>query len=93
MTIYEVVKGVGGGSKALERIPTAIVRATSRRASRCIPDEQDLETFNTIAKDCTCRSASPTSRSAYQHGADAAGLADQDTSVALTIIDKLAALE
>src|SRR6267378_526068 len=64
MTIYEVVKASSGGSKALERIPTAIVpRSFSNVAQR------------------------------YQQAAMAAGLADQDTSVALTIIEKLAALE
>jgi 3-hydroxyisobutyrate dehydrogenase-like beta-hydroxyacid dehydrogenase len=54
---------------------------------------KDLETFNTIAKELHVPVSFSNVAQRYQQAAMAAGLADQDTSVALTIIEKLAALE
>src|SRR5438045_1616161 len=50
MTIYEVVKASSGGSKALERIPTAIVPRNFAPGFQVFLMNKDLETFNTIAK-------------------------------------------
>jgi len=54
---------------------------------------KDLDTFNTIAKELHVPVSFSNVAQRYQQAAMAAGLADQDTSVALTIIEKLAALE
>jgi len=51
MTIYEVVKASSGGSKALERIPTAIVPRNFAPGFKVFLMNKDLETFNTIAKE------------------------------------------
>jgi len=93
MTIYEVVKASSGGSKALERIPTAIVPRNFAPGFKVFLMNKDLETFNTIAKELHVPVSFSNVAQRYQQAAMAAGLADQDTSVALTIIEKLAALE
>ena len=54
---------------------------------------KDLETFYTIAKELHVPVSFSNVAQRYQQAAMAAGLADQDTSVALTIIEKLAALD
>jgi 3-hydroxyisobutyrate dehydrogenase-like beta-hydroxyacid dehydrogenase len=93
MTIYEVVKASSGGSKALERIPTAIVPRNFAPGFKVFLMNKDLETFNTIAKELHVPVSFSNVAQRYQQAAMAAGLSDQDTSVALTIIEKLAALE
>ena len=93
MTIYEVVKASSGGSKALERIPTAIVPRNFAPGFKVFLMNKDLETFNTIAKELHVPVSFSNVAQRYQQAAMAAGLGDQDTSVALTIIEKLAALE
>jgi len=93
MTIYEVVKASSGGSKALERIPTAIVPRNFAPGFKVFLMNKDLETFNTIAKELHVPVSFSNVAQRYQQAAMAAGLADQDTSVALTIIEKLAALD
>ena len=93
MTIYEVVKASSGGSKALERIPTAIVPRNFAPGFKVFLMNKDLETFNTIAKELHVPVSFSNVAQRYQQAAMAAGLADHDTSVALTIIEKLAALE
>jgi 3-hydroxyisobutyrate dehydrogenase-like beta-hydroxyacid dehydrogenase len=54
---------------------------------------KDLDTFNTIAKELHVPVSFSNVAQRYQQAALAAGLGDQDTSVALTIIEKLAGLE
>jgi 3-hydroxyisobutyrate dehydrogenase-like beta-hydroxyacid dehydrogenase len=54
---------------------------------------KDLETFNTIAKELHVPVSSSNVAQRYQQAAMAAGLEDQDTSVAVTIIERLAAVE
>jgi len=93
MTIYEVVKASSGGSKALERIPTAIVPRKFEPGFKVRLMNKDLDTFNTIAKELHVPVSFSNVAQRYQQAAMAAGLADQDTSVALTIIEKLAAIE
>ena len=51
MTIYEVVKASSGGSKALERIPSAIVPRNFAPGFKVQLMNKDLETFTTIAKE------------------------------------------
>jgi len=93
MTVYQVVKASSGGSKALERIPTALIPRNFEPGFKVALMNKDLDTFNTIAKELHVPVSFSNVAQRYQQAAMAAGLADQDTSVALTIIEKLAALE
>jgi len=93
MTIYEVVKASSGGSKALERIPTALVPRKFEPGFKVRLMNKDLETFNTIAKELHVPVSFANVAQRYQQAAMAAGLADQDTSVVMTIIERLAAVE
>jgi 3-hydroxyisobutyrate dehydrogenase len=93
MTIYEVVKASSGGSKALERIVTAIVPRNFEPGFKVQLMNKDLETFNTIAKDLHVPVSFSNVAQRYQQAAMAAGLAEQDTSVVMTIIERLAAVE
>ena len=93
MTVYEVVKASSGGSKALERIVTAIVPRNFEPGFKVRLMNKDLETFNTIAKDLHVPVSFSNVAQRYQQAAMAAGLADHDTSVAMTIIERLAAIE
>jgi 3-hydroxyisobutyrate dehydrogenase len=93
MTIYEVVKTSSGGSKALERIPTALVPRKFEPGFKVRLMNKDLETFNTIAKELHVPVSFANVAQRYQQAAMAAGLADQDTSVVMTIIERLAAVE
>src|SRR5213594_546452 len=93
MTIYEVVKASSGGSKALERIPTALVPRKFEPGFKVRLMNKDLETFNTIAKELHVPVSFANVAQRYQQAAMAAGLADHDTSVVMTIIERLAAVE
>jgi 3-hydroxyisobutyrate dehydrogenase-like beta-hydroxyacid dehydrogenase len=93
MTIYEVVKASSGGSKALERIPNSLIPRKFEPGFKVQLMNKDLETFNTIAKDLHVPISFANVAQQYQQAAIAAGLADQDTSVVLTIIERLAAVE
>jgi len=93
MTIYEVVKASSGGSKALERIPNALVPRKFEPGFKVRLMNKDLETFNTIAKELHVPVSFANVAQRYQQAAMAAGLADQDTSVVMTIIERLAAID
>jgi 3-hydroxyisobutyrate dehydrogenase len=93
MIIYEVVKASSGASKALERIPAALVPRKFEPGFKVALMNKDLETFNTIARELHVPVSFSNVAQRYQQAAMAAGLADQDTSVAVTIIEKLAAVE
>src|SRR5688572_2486257 len=93
MTVYEVVKASSGGSKALERIPGNIVPRNFAPGFKVQLMNKDLETFTTIAKELHVPVSFANVAQRYQQAALAAGLADQDTSVAVTIIEKLAGLD
>jgi 3-hydroxyisobutyrate dehydrogenase len=93
MTIYEVVKASSGGSKALERIPNSLIPRKFEPGFKVQLMNKDLETFNTIAKELHVPVSFANVAQQYQQAAIAAGLADQDTSVVMTIIERLAALE
>jgi 3-hydroxyisobutyrate dehydrogenase len=93
MTIYEVVKASSGGSKALERIPSAIIPRNFAPGFKVRLMNKDLDTFNTIAKELHVPVSFSNVAQRYQQAAMAAGLADQDTSVAMTVIERLAAIE
>ena len=83
MTIYEVVKASSGGSKAIERIPRALIALMNK----------DLETFHTIAKELNVPTTFSNLAQHYQQAALAAGLGEQDTSVVFTIIERLAGMK
>jgi 3-hydroxyisobutyrate dehydrogenase len=93
MTIYEVVKASSGGSKALERIPNALIPRKFEPGFKVQLMNKDLETFNTIAKELHVPVSYANVAQQYQQAAIAAGLAEQDTSVVMTIIERLAAVE
>jgi 3-hydroxyisobutyrate dehydrogenase-like beta-hydroxyacid dehydrogenase len=93
MTIYEVVKASSGGSKALERIPRALVPRDFAPGFKVALMNKDLETFNTIAKELHVPVSFANVAQRYQQAAIAAGLADHDTSAALMIIEQLAAFQ
>jgi 3-hydroxyisobutyrate dehydrogenase/2-hydroxymethylglutarate dehydrogenase len=93
MVIYEVVKASSGGSKALERIPTAIVPRKFEPGFKVFLMNKDLDTFNTIAKELHVPVSFSNVAQRYQQAALAAGLGDMDTSVVATIIERLAAVE
>jgi 3-hydroxyisobutyrate dehydrogenase-like beta-hydroxyacid dehydrogenase len=93
MTIYEVVKASSGGSKALERIPLALVPRKFEPGFKVRLMNKDLETFTTIAKELHVPQSFASEAQRYQQAAMAAGLADCDTSVVMTIIERLAAIE
>ena len=93
MTIYDVVKASSGGSKALERIPSAIIPRKFEPGFKVQLMNKDLETFNTIAKDLHVPVSFSNVAQRYQQAALAAGLGDQDTSVVLKIIERLAAMD
>jgi len=54
---------------------------------------KDLETFNTIAKELHVPVSFSNVAQRYQQAAMAAGLGEQDTSVVMTIIEHLAAVQ
>jgi 3-hydroxyisobutyrate dehydrogenase len=93
MTIYEVVKASSGGSKALERIPNSLIPRKFEPGFKVQLMNKDLDTFNTIAKELHVPVSFANLAQQYQQAAMAAGLADQDTSVVMTIIERLAAVE
>jgi 3-hydroxyisobutyrate dehydrogenase len=93
MTIYEVVKASSGGSKALERIPNSLIPRQFEPGFKVQLMNKDLETFNTIAKELHVPVSFANVAQQYQQMAIAAGLAEQDTSVVMTIIERLAATQ
>jgi 3-hydroxyisobutyrate dehydrogenase-like beta-hydroxyacid dehydrogenase len=93
MTIYNVVKASSGGSKALERLATAIVPRKFEPGFKVRLMSKDLDTFTTIAKELHVPVSFANTAQSYQQAAMAAGLADMDTSVVMTVIEKLAAIE
>jgi 3-hydroxyisobutyrate dehydrogenase len=93
MIIYEVVKASSGGSKALERIPKALIPRDFAPGFMVKLMNKDLETFNTIAKELHVPVSFANVAQRYQQAALAAGLGEQDTSVVMTIIERLAAVQ
>ncbi len=93
MTIYDVVKASSGGSKALERIPRAIVPRDFEPGFKVQLMNKDLDTFNTIAKELHVPVSFSNVAQRYQQAAMAAGLTEKDTSAAFLVIERLAGIE
>jgi len=93
MTIYEVVKASSGGSKAIERIPRALIPRDFEPGFKVTLMNKDLETFHTIAKELHVPVTFSNLAQHYQQAALAAGLGEQDTSVVFTIIERLAGMK
>jgi 3-hydroxyisobutyrate dehydrogenase len=93
MTIYEVVKASSGGSKALERIPRSLLPRNFEPGFKVQLMNKDLETFTTVAKELHVPISFANVAQRYQQAALAAGLGEQDTSVVMTIIERLAAVQ
>src|SRR5712691_3695288 len=93
MTVYEVVKASSGGSKALERIPRALIPRDFEPGFKVALMNKDLDTFTTIAKELHVPISFANVAQRYQQMALAAGLGEQDASVVMTIIERLAATQ
>jgi 3-hydroxyisobutyrate dehydrogenase len=93
MIVYEVVKASSGGSKALERIPTALVPRTFDPGFKVQLMNKDLDTFNSIARELHVPVSFANVAQRYQQAALAAGLGELDTSAVVQIIERLAAIE
>lgn len=93
MTIYEVVRASSGGSKALERIPRAILPRNFAPGFKVALMNKDLDTFNSIARELHVPVSFSNVAQRYEQAALAAGLGEQDTSSVLTIIERLAAAQ
>src|SRR3989454_2621381 len=93
MTGHEVVKASSGGSKALERIPRALIPRDFEPGFKVALMNKDLDTFTTIAKELHVPVSFANVAQRYQQMALAAGLGEQDTSVVMTIIERLAATQ
>src|SRR5499427_969 len=93
MVIYEVVKASSGGSKALERIPKALIPRDFEPGFKVVLMNKDLETFTTIAKDLHVPVSFVNVAQRYEQMALAAGLGEQDTTVVMTVIERLAAIQ
>jgi 3-hydroxyisobutyrate dehydrogenase-like beta-hydroxyacid dehydrogenase len=93
MIVYEVVKASSGGSKAIERIPTALVPRKFEPGFKVQLMNKDLDTFNAIARELHVPVSFANVAQRYQQAALAAGLADMDTSSVVQIIERLAAVQ
>jgi 3-hydroxyisobutyrate dehydrogenase-like beta-hydroxyacid dehydrogenase len=93
MTIYEVVKASSGGSKALDRIPRAILPRNFAPGFKVALMNKDLDTFNSIARELHVPVSFSNVAQRYEQAALAAGLGEQDTSSVLMIIERLAAAQ
>jgi 3-hydroxyisobutyrate dehydrogenase len=91
MIVYDVVKASSGASKALERIPTALVPRRFEPGFKVQLMNKDLDTFNTIARELHVPVSFANVAQRYQQAGLAAGLADMDTSAIVQIIEQLAA--
>jgi len=92
-TVYEVVKASSGGSKALERIPRAIIPRDFEPGFKVALMNKDLETFTLIAKELHVPISFANVAQRYEQMALAAGLGEQDTSVVMTVIERLSATQ
>jgi len=88
-----VVKASSGGSKALERIPKALIPRDFEPGFKVALMNKDLDTFNTIAKELHVPVSFANVAQRYQQAALAAGLGEQDTSVIMTVIERLSAIK
>jgi 3-hydroxyisobutyrate dehydrogenase len=93
LTIYEVVKASSGASKALERIPRAILPRDFAPGFKVALMNKDLDTFNSIARELHVPVSFSNVAQRYEQAALAAGLGEQDTSSVLMIIERLAAAQ
>jgi 3-hydroxyisobutyrate dehydrogenase len=93
MIVYDVVKASSGGSKALERIPSALVPRRFEPGFKVQLMNKDLDTFNAIARELHVPVSFANVAQRYQQAALAAGLADMDTSAVVQIIEQLAVVQ
>jgi len=93
MTVYEVVKVSSGASRAVERIPTALVPRRFEPGFKVQLMNKDLDTFNAIARELHVPVSFANVAQRYQQAALAAGLADMDTSSVVQVIERLAAVQ
>jgi 3-hydroxyisobutyrate dehydrogenase-like beta-hydroxyacid dehydrogenase len=93
MVVYAVVKASSGASKALDRIPNNIVPRDFAPGFKVQLMNKDLDTFTAIAKELHVPVSFANVAQRYQQAALAAGLGEHDTSVVMTVVERLAAVE
>jgi 3-hydroxyisobutyrate dehydrogenase len=93
MIVYDVVKASSGASKALERIPSALLPRRFEPGFKVQLMNKDLDTFNAIARELHVPVSFSNVAQRYQQAGLAAGLADMDTSAVVQIIERLAAVQ
>ena len=93
MIVYDVVKASSGASKALERIPTALVPRRFEPGFMVQLMNKDLDTFNAIARELHVPVSFSNVAQRYEQAGLAAGLGDMDTSAVVQIIERLAAVQ
>jgi 3-hydroxyisobutyrate dehydrogenase len=93
MIVYDVVKASSGASKALERIPSALVPRRFEPGFKVQLMNKDLDTFNAIARELHVPVSFSNVAQRYEQAGLAAGLGDLDTSAVVQIIERLAAVQ
>jgi 3-hydroxyisobutyrate dehydrogenase-like beta-hydroxyacid dehydrogenase len=93
MIVYDVVKASSGASKALERIPSALVPRRFEPGFKVQLMNKDLDTFNAIARELHVPVSFSNVAQRYEQAGLAAGLGDMDTSAVVQIIERLAAVQ
>jgi len=89
----EIVKASSGNSNALARVDRALIPRNFEPGFKVALMNKDLDTFHAIAKEVHVPVTFSNLAQHYQQAALAAGLAEKDTSVIFTLIERLAGIE
>ena len=92
-TMHAVIKDSSGNSNALARVHRALIPRNFEPGFKVALMNKDLDTFTAIAKEVNVPVSFANDAQRYQQAALAAGLGEKDTSVVMTLIEKLAALD
>jgi 3-hydroxyisobutyrate dehydrogenase-like beta-hydroxyacid dehydrogenase len=92
-TMHAVIKDSSGNSNALPRVQRNLIPRDFQPGFKVALMNKDLETFHTIAKELHVPVSFANVAQRYQQAALAAGLGEMDTSVAFTLIERLAGVE
>src|SRR5438105_14360783 len=93
MSLLEGDKDRSSGTNALDRNPKALIPRDFEPGFKFALMNKDLDTFNTIAKELHVPVSFANVAQRYQQAALAAGLGEQDTSVIMTVIERLSAVK
>jgi 3-hydroxyisobutyrate dehydrogenase-like beta-hydroxyacid dehydrogenase len=92
-TMAEIVKASSGNSNALARVDRALIPRNFEPGFKVALMNKDLDTFHAIAKEVHVPVTFSNLAQHYQQAALAAGLAEKDTSVIFTLIERLSGIE